>query len=32
MGASKTDSFTEKQNATAALLKALGHPARISLF
>ncbi len=31
MGASKTESFTDKQNATAALLKALGHPARIAI-
>jgi ArsR family transcriptional regulator, arsenate/arsenite/antimonite-responsive transcriptional repressor len=31
MGASKTENFTEKQNTTAALLKALGHPARIAI-
>lgn len=31
MGASKTDSFTAKQNQTALLLKALGHPARVAI-
>ena len=31
MGASKTDSFTEKQNELAILTKALGHPARIAI-
>lgn len=31
MGASKTDSFTEKQNELAILNKALGHPARIAI-
>jgi DNA-binding transcriptional ArsR family regulator len=31
MGASKTDSFTEKQNELAILAKALGHPARIAI-
>jgi DNA-binding transcriptional ArsR family regulator len=31
MGASKTAFFTDKQNATAILLKALGHPARVAI-
>lgn len=31
MGATKTDHFTEKQNAIATLAKALGHPARIAI-
>lgn len=31
MGLSKTEHFTEKQNMTATLLKALGHPARIAI-
>lgn len=31
MGASKTDSFTDKQNELAILAKALGHPARIAI-
>ena len=31
MGATKTEYFTEKQNATAKLIKALGHPARIAI-
>lgn len=31
MGASKTDYFTDKQNAIATLAKALGHPARIAI-
>jgi len=31
MGASKTDHFTDKQNAIALLAKALGHPARIAI-
>jgi ArsR family transcriptional regulator len=31
MGASKTDHFTDKQNAIATLAKALGHPARIAI-
>jgi len=31
MGASKTDSFAEKQNELAVLAKALGHPARIAI-
>ncbi|MDW8205064.1 MAG: metalloregulator ArsR/SmtB family transcription factor [Cytophagales bacterium] len=31
MGASKTEQFTEQQNRTAALLKALAHPARIAI-
>lgn len=31
MGATKTDHFTNKQNAIAALAKALGHPARIAI-
>ena len=31
MGATKTDHFTDKQNAIATLAKALGHPARIAI-
>lgn len=31
MGATKTDHFTEKQNAIATLAKALGHPARVAI-
>jgi DNA-binding transcriptional ArsR family regulator len=31
MGATKTEHFTAKQNAIAALTKALGHPARIAI-
>jgi DNA-binding transcriptional ArsR family regulator len=31
MGATKTDPYTEKQNSVAALLKAFGHPARVSI-
>jgi ArsR family transcriptional regulator len=31
MGATKTDSFTDKQNELAILAKALGHPARIAI-
>ncbi|MFN4082921.1 MAG: ArsR/SmtB family transcription factor [Bacteroidia bacterium] len=31
MGASKTDLFNDKQNQMAALMKALGHPARIAI-
>jgi len=31
MGATKSDHFTEKQNAVATLLKALGHPARVAI-
>lgn len=31
MGATKTDHFTEKQNAIAAIAKALGHPARVAI-
>jgi ArsR family transcriptional regulator, arsenate/arsenite/antimonite-responsive transcriptional repressor len=31
MGATKTDYFTNKQNAVATLLKALGHPARVAI-
>lgn len=31
MGASKTDHFTDQQNALAILAKALGHPARIAI-
>lgn len=31
MGASKTENFSEKQNSMAAMLKALGHPARIAI-
>lgn len=31
MGASKTESFSEKQNELALLFKALSHPARIAI-
>lgn len=31
MGASKTTEFTNKQNVTAQMLKALGHPARVAI-
>lgn len=31
MGASKSDFFTEQQNSTANLFKALAHPARIAI-
>lgn len=31
MGATKSAHFTEKQNTVAALLKALGHPARVAI-
>lgn len=31
MGATKTENFTNKQNAIATLIKALGHPARIAI-
>ena len=31
MGATKTDHFTNQQNAIATLAKALGHPARIAI-
>jgi DNA-binding transcriptional ArsR family regulator len=31
MGATKSNEFTEKQNATAQLFKALGHPARVAI-
>ena len=31
MGASKTTHFTPKQNEIAAIMKALGHPARIAI-
>jgi DNA-binding transcriptional ArsR family regulator len=31
MGATKTDHFTDKQNAVATLLKAFGHPARVAI-
>ncbi|MFT4203380.1 MAG: metalloregulator ArsR/SmtB family transcription factor [Chitinophagaceae bacterium] len=31
MGATKTEHFTESQNAIATLAKALGHPARIAI-
>lgn len=31
MGATKTDSFTERQNELATMLKALGHPARMAI-
>jgi DNA-binding transcriptional ArsR family regulator len=32
MGATKTEHFTDKQNAIATMTKALGHPARIAIF
>lgn len=31
MGATKTEYFTDKQNAIATLTKALGHPARVAI-
>lgn len=31
MGATKTENFNVKQNNTALMLKALGHPARIAI-
>lgn len=31
MGATRTDHFTDAQNAIAVLAKALGHPARIAI-
>jgi ArsR family transcriptional regulator len=31
MGATKTDHFTDKQNAIASLAKAIGHPARVAI-
>ncbi|MCF8416064.1 MAG: metalloregulator ArsR/SmtB family transcription factor [Crocinitomicaceae bacterium] len=31
MGASKSDFFTQQQNQTAEIFKALGHPARIAI-
>ncbi len=31
MGASRTEHFTDRQNAIAALAKALGHPARVAI-
>lgn len=31
MGASKTENFTDKQNAIAAMAKALAHPARVAI-
>lgn len=31
MGASKTEYFSDKQNEIAAIMKALGHPARIAI-
>jgi len=31
MGATKTDCYTDNQNETAILAKALGHPARIAI-
>jgi ArsR family transcriptional regulator len=31
MGATKTTHFTDRQNEMAALMKALGHPARIAI-
>ena len=31
MGLTKTENFTEAQNKTSMLLKALGHPARVAI-
>ncbi|MBF8961718.1 winged helix-turn-helix transcriptional regulator [Pontibacter sp. FD36] len=31
MGLTKTENYTEAQNKTALLLKALGHPARVAI-
>ncbi len=31
MGTTKTDLFTEEQNEMSAILKAIGHPARIAI-
>jgi ArsR family transcriptional regulator, arsenate/arsenite/antimonite-responsive transcriptional repressor len=31
MGATRSDIFTDSQNETASMLKALGHPARIAI-
>jgi len=31
MGATRTDHFTDEQNALAVLAKALGHPARVAI-
>lgn len=31
MGATKTDFYTDKQNAIATMAKALGHPARVAI-
>lgn len=31
MGATRTESFTKKQNEVADMMKALGHPARIAI-
>jgi ArsR family transcriptional regulator, arsenate/arsenite/antimonite-responsive transcriptional repressor len=31
MGATRTDHFTDRQNAVATLAKALGHPARVAI-
>jgi DNA-binding transcriptional ArsR family regulator len=31
MGATKTEHFTDKQNAIATIAKALGHPARVAI-
>jgi len=31
MGASKAEYFTDRQNSTATMFKALGHPARIAI-
>ncbi|OWY25672.1 ArsR family transcriptional regulator [Sphingobacteriales bacterium UPWRP_1] len=31
MGATKTDHFTDEQNAIATVAKALGHPARVAI-
>jgi len=31
MGVTKTEHFTDKQNAIATLAKALGHPARVAI-
>lgn len=31
MGATKTEHFTDRQNDIAAIMKALGHPARVAI-
>ena len=31
MGATKTENFSDRQNAIATLIKAIGHPARVAI-